>query len=1421
MSFKRVCIDLEANNLLQPMLDFSSMPYKLKEDSLLHCISLRDMDTKESVLLLPREHLSIEAPVRSVEYFYVINVTEVPTKLVSHIEHYKSSGELLSIDKTKHFNSLPDAELHRSDVKNKDGIKYNSLKKDLLTKDNLKRYLSNCTELVGHNIINYDLPVLMLFNVFDYKIGYPTQYNQTSKSSDNTITTVFNKPSKIIDTLILSKMYNPDLQDAFGRHALKAYGLRTGTLKGEYNDFEKYCWQMGLYCDGDTEVGDATFDYLAEQEDFETYALAYSMESKLADLHVRQETFGFYFDKDLAESCVEELTQLIQNCQDKVEPHLPQKALNKGEQAFYTPPKNQFKKNGDLAAAVDKFITKIDAQLISKPSPLDEDSIEYYIFFMGKEYKLPYQDPVLTSLPTSLKDGNVVKEYLIELGWSPSEWNIRDLTKDSKKAKCTHEKILANIERYVLETEEKGLFRKSRYEELDLDPDKDDLRSFLLNTYNKNPNKALKVSTTPPLRVGADKSLCPNLVKLSESMGEDSYIQFIVDFHTYKHRKNSIAGGDVDEEGNPTKGYLSFLREDGRIGTPADTLGAACVTANTLITTDSGLKPITAVSKGQHVLTHKGKYRKVTDKIINGIKNVYQVTLENGNSIECTENHRFWCNDGTWIQAQNLTVNDVVHSTEPTETWVEWDEYPNYYFSSWGRILTKAGIEVTKTLYLNSTHSRLTLHERGKIDLTNKDSKADKRRIGRFIYLAFNQDADRSKSVLHLDGNPTNNCLSNLVLGDDSTNHSHASLHGTLATAARLRKETILTEAKVKSIRKEYKEGGVTHQQLADKYNVTRRHMTDIINKVRWKPETNTDYSYTVPFEKIKVASVKYIGMQPTFDLTVDEHHSYVANNIVTHNTGRYLHRNICNVPRATSKYGGPMRAMFGCGPGLAQFGYDFSSLENLVQGHYVFNFEGGPELAKSLLAKKPNDSHCYSEDTQILTTEGWKYFNEVTTSTLVAQYEQGKIEFVCPTEVVWEKYNGDMIHILNNKTDMLLTPNHRVLTVDNRTGKEAINRADAFLTRTSQYTYPVQGLHDGVDIYSKEFYELLIATQADGCLAKDCNAITFSFTKQRKIDRLENLLTSLSATYTKYTHTRKNRVETTIRLPSKNPTTLRLRRMLNSNKQFIGNPFLTLKLSTKQHLVDSIGLWDGTIKKNGDIVLDTTDLDTVQKLQDLCVLSGHKTSIKQYTKTSNFGTCIIHRLYITTTKSNNSSFINCTSTVQYSGHIGCVSVPSGLIMVKRNEKVFISGNTLNGKKLGLSRSDAKSITYALLYGAAAPKIKKMLKISKEASEKLVDDFWNAVPPLKELRDRLTKYWKATGQDYIPGIDGRKLRVRKEHSLINTLFQSGGALLVKWSIVRTAQLLEEQGIYGDPFIHTTNDKVVFPMIVYHKLNCGL
>ena len=61
--WEHINIDLESNGLMSMMLDYTKMPYRFKPDASLWCVSVRDVETEQSVLLVPKEVLEERAPV--------------------------------------------------------------------------------------------------------------------------------------------------------------------------------------------------------------------------------------------------------------------------------------------------------------------------------------------------------------------------------------------------------------------------------------------------------------------------------------------------------------------------------------------------------------------------------------------------------------------------------------------------------------------------------------------------------------------------------------------------------------------------------------------------------------------------------------------------------------------------------------------------------------------------------------------------------------------------------------------------------------------------------------------------------------------------------------------------------------------------------------------------------------------------------------------------------------------------------------------------------------------------------------------------------------------------------------------------------------------------------------------------------------
>ena len=103
--------------------------------------------------------------------------------------------------------------------------------------------------------------------------------------------------------------------------------------------------------------------------------------------------------------------------------------------------------------------------------------------------------------------------------------------------------------------------------------------------------------------------------------------------------------------------------------------------------------------------------------------------------------------------------------------------------------------------------------------------------------------------------------------------------------------------------------------------------------------------------------------------------------------------------------------------------------------------------------------------------------------------------------------------------------------------------------------------------------------------------------------------------------------------------------------------------------------------------------------------------------------------------------------------------------------------HTKNQSNAGLStRAQAKTFIYAFLYGAGDAKIGSIVDGSQKTGARLRQRFLQNTPALAKLRERVST---ASQRGYLRGLDGRCLHIRSEHSALNTLLQSAGAVVMK------------------------------------------
>ena len=140
--------------------------------------------------------------------------------------------------------------------------------------------------------------------------------------------------------------------------------------------------------------------------------------------------------------------------------------------------------------------------------------------------------------------------------------------------------------------------------------------------------------------------------------------------------------------------------------------------------------------------------------------------------------------------------------------------------------------------------------------------------------------------------------------------------------------------------------------------------------------------------------------------------------------------------------------------------------------------------------------------------------------------------------------------------------------------------------------------------------------------------------------------------------------------------------------------------------------------------------------------------------------------------------------------------------------------HTLNQKAIGLNlRDSSKTFIYALIYGAGDYKLGTVVYDDMTDEQKAK---FNASPGSRDRnlaklgkarRGRLMKNLPALGllteavksaakkRGWLRGLDGRLLHVRGQHSALNTLLQSGGAVAMKRALVILDDLIADKALF--------------------------
>ena len=326
----------------------------------------------------------------------------------------------------------------------------------------------------------------------------------------------------------------------------------------------------------------------------------------------------------------------------------------------------------------------------------------------------------------------------------------------------------------------------------------------------------------------------------------------------------------------------------------------------------------------------------------------------------------------------------------------------------------------------------------------------------------------------------------------------------------------------------------------------------------------------------------------------------------------------------------------------------------------------------------------CYDENTEVLTSKGWKLFKHLTFDNLVAQVHNDRsVTYVNPTEIVeYDVIDKGMVKFENRNININVTDNHRMIyrtaKYDDRKvatgGYSEVMAKDFVPSRTKIMDFG--GFKVGSVSELTPMQRFLIAVSADGHILenKTCeNSVTFTLKKPRKIERLKEILKDLGIPErekyrekcTCYTITDSYKDDTYA------VTVFRVGG-LTKNLDWVYDVDFDKSWATQ--FLNEAKHWDGCVDKTS-FEYYSNDKDNIDVVQFVAANAGLKSTLDERGDRE----CWTVRI------STNDKYdgmvtesIRMTES-KFTGKVYCCTVPTGILIIRSNGKTLVCGNTRGG----------------------------------------------------------------------------------------------------------------------------------------------
>lgn len=349
----------------------------------------------------------------------------------------------------------------------------------------------------------------------------------------------------------------------------------------------------------------------------------------------------------------------------------------------------------------------------------------------------------------------------------------------------------------------------------------------------------------------------------------------------------------------------------------------------------------------------------------------------------------------------------------------------------------------------------------------------------------------------------------------------------------------------------------------------------------------------------------------------------------------------------------------------------------------------------------------CVPINSEVLTRSGWVKLSDIQIGDEIACADLDNLRITF--EEVYDKVPERSQDTYTNN-DFTATKDHRCIYSIHNNGIYKIDQYKNLLSNGNLIYIPLAGYSnfEGFKISDAEL-RLLVAVQADGHYIHEIRdkqdqyiGLEFHMKKKRKIERIKELLDEC---HYKYTEINKSDGSTSIRVWEKD--------IVDRCEKFLEDKHFTwdwLYLSPHQAKIflSEILLWDGCENANLYASSVQTNLDIVNAVASINGVGS---------RISGSNVCFRETPHITFSKEEKGTIRNNKSRDKEKTTVSCVSVKTGLFLIRQYGKTFITGNCPGDWLMSRMSDLASKVNSKLYINSSNTKPKELYRVRKTWSD--------------------------------------------------------------------------------------------------------